>query len=420
MKATVVKAPKRIRNTSNKTEGVKNYDVDNKYPQRTRDVINSSGTAKRSVETLAKYIRGGGFKDRDFYKAKISGKGLTPDALLRAISEDLAYHGGRAYHISYNGLLQKIEIKPVPFQDCRLGIEEKEGMIAVYDDWACIEKSRINKDKIRWYYKYTSDKNELLEQIDKCGGLANYPGQIYTNEHYPLAPIDSVFEDVLSDFDIKTFTNKELKNGFRPSAIIQLPLQFESDQEREDMQSELSHFQGPENVNKIMLFEGVGEKPYDISKFDAANNDKMYESTNSRVKNSIRQIFGQPPSILGVREGNVTFSSQNIQDDTKFYNSITTDERLLIEEDMKNLFENFYYNVCPSGDFSILELKFDAIATEKPSKISTLGIGGTQAAIALISSDMADNLKIANLQIFFGLTLEEAQQAVLGIKPPTA
>lgn len=415
MRSGIPKAEKRILKRENKSNDVLSYDEDNVYPQRIKDILNASGTAKRSTEVYAKFIIGGGFKDKLFYKSVVNEKGLTADKLLRFAANDFSEMGGCAYHINYNGLLQKTDISNIPFEYCRIGCSSKAGMIAVYDDWDCTKKNRIDLNEIKWYHRYINDKTIILSQIASVGGILNYNGQIKYPANYPLAPVDPVIEDVLSDKNIKTFTEKELKNGFNPSMIGRYSKSHEDD-EWEGVMDSYREFQGPENTGKIFLIDGIEKDAFELMRLESSGADKMYDLTEKRVKNSIIQRFGQPPSIVGRRDQNVTFSSQNIEDDTKFYNSVTNSERLLFEEDMKELFNGFHLKVNETNDWSILELQFNAISTEKPSKISTLGIGGAQAAQALIIDQTVDpTQKINVLQYLYGFTIEEAQACVLPI-----
>ena len=98
-KSGIPKVEKRVYKVDAKSLDYEPYDSDNLYPQRMKDIINASGTAKRSVETFAKYIHGGGFKDQTFYKSIINKKGITADRLLRSVSQDYADYGGRAYYL---------------------------------------------------------------------------------------------------------------------------------------------------------------------------------------------------------------------------------------------------------------------------------------------------------------------------------
>ena len=54
LKATVTDVTKRITTKPNKTEGIINYDVDNKYPNRIIDIINASGTGTLCTDLFGK------------------------------------------------------------------------------------------------------------------------------------------------------------------------------------------------------------------------------------------------------------------------------------------------------------------------------------------------------------------------------
>lgn len=416
MKSSIPKAEKRIERKENKRQNILNYDSDNEYPQRILDIINSSGTAKRSVEVFMKFIIGGGFKDELFYKSTVNRKGLTADKLIRLSAFDYSHFGGVAYHINYNGLLQVYEVNHIPFEYCRLGIGDKSGKIAVYDDWE-LSKGKFEESRLKWYNRFSPNKETLIKQIEAVGGIHNFDGQIFYPEKYTLSPIDPIIEDVLSDKSIKAFTSKELRNGFNPSVIARHSKNFEGkEDELDELTGTYKEFQGEENTGKIFLLTGVEKDEFDLLRLESSGADKMYDLTDKRVKNSIIQRFGQPPSIVGKRDQNATFSSQNIEDDYKFYNSVTSDDRLYFEETMKLLFSNFHIKINGTNNWSILPLQFNAISTELPSKISQLGVGGTQALIDIVSNTSLNNVqKIAFLKSVFGFTLEESQEIILGI-----
>lgn len=422
MRSALPHAPKRIIVRDSKIDNIKLYDTDNRYPQRIYDIINASGTAKRSVETYAKYIIGSGFKDQLFYQAVVNKKGVTTDKLLKDTAKNYAHLGGRSYHVNYNGLLQVCEVSHIPYEYCRIGVKEREDMIAVYDDWECLIHPRIQTDKVKWYYRFTNDHSQTLAQIDKCGGIINFEGQIYCDSKYPLAPIDPVIEDAISDKGIKKFTQKEIDNGFNPSAVARFTKGFDGDEGRkewEELQDTWKTFQGPDNAGKMVMLAGFEKDDFSLDRMGDPGVDKMYDATSNRVKQSIIQRFGQPPSLLGRRDGNAVFSSQNIEDDTKFYNSITTEERLLFEQDMKLLFSNFWLKINETDDYSILELTFGAVSSEVPSLLDKIGIDGVNAITSLLEQKTETNLpndqKIQLLQIGYGLTLAQAQALVLGI-----
>lgn len=417
MKSRLPKVTKRIDNKDNKSSSILSYDSDNLYPQRILQIINSSGSAKRSTEVYSKFISGKGFKDELFYLSKVNNKGTTCDELLKLVSDDIATYGGKALHVNYNGLLQKTEVTHIPFEYCRLGIEDKAGMIGVYDDWEC-SRSKFDKTKIKWYYKFNDNTNVLLSEIAKSGGIEKYEGQILFESKYPLAPIDPVINDVISDNSIQIFTKKELDNGFNPSVVVRYSKKFEGKEGEQELEVEEENWrglQGTENTGKILLLTDSGKDDLTIERLGDNGFDKMYDLTEKRIKNSIIQRYGQPPSIVGRRDQNAVFSSQNIQDDTKFYNHVTYQERLKVEQDFKKVFTNFNRKINETNDYSILELTFYSIDTENKSLVSRLGIEGVREVMAIVQSQMTNEQKINSLQIMFGLGNEEAIKLVLPI-----
>jgi hypothetical protein len=419
MKSKVPKVDKRIAYKENKSDEILSYDSDNLYPQRILQIVNSSGSAKRSTEVYSKFIQGKGFKDELFYNAVVNSSGLTTDKLLSLVANDFATYGGKAIHVNYNGLLQKTDVSHIPFEYCRLGIGSKAGMIAVYDDWEC-EKGRFDKSKIKWYYKFNDRANVLLSEISKSGGIENYEGQIFYESKYPLAPIDPVINDVISDNSIQLFTKNELENGFNPSVIARYSKSFDGEEGEEEWEAEANNWralQGAENTSKVLMIGGTSKDDFSLERLGDSGYDKMYDLTEKRIKNSIIQRYGQPPSIVGRRDQNAVFSSQNIEDDTKFYNHVTYSERLILEQDFKKIFANFYKDINETNDYSIIELTFFSVNTENPSLVSRLGVAGVQGVMSVIQSQMSNEQKINSLQIIYGISNEEAIKLVLPVTP---
>jgi len=69
------------------------------------------------------------------------------------------------------------------------------------------------------------------------------------------------------------------------------------------------------------------------------------------------KMFLIPPVLL-LRIAGSLGSSKEISDAFDYYNGVTSDDRLVVEELLKEIFSNFYYNICPSKDYSILPLKY--------------------------------------------------------------
>lgn len=134
--ASLPSAAPRIIKIDTKRFNIKSYDIDNGYPQRMETLVKASPTAKQAVNMCAKYIIGQGFdKDQDFFNAVVDSEGTTGDQLLRKVAGDFAGPCGIAFHINYNALFQKTEVRHQPWENARIGIAENKGQIAVFDNW---------------------------------------------------------------------------------------------------------------------------------------------------------------------------------------------------------------------------------------------------------------------------------------------
>jgi len=407
---------KRIGSKDNKSDGVKSYDEDNCYPQNMIDIVNASGTATACVNLYAKFIQGGGFVDETFYKAKINSKGLTTDKLLAKISKRFALLNGYAIHVNYNALLQIVEVSHIPFEYCRLGIGKHEGKIAVYDDWACEKSSSIDKNKIQFIDVFNPDEFVLRAQIGE--DISEYKGQILwrsaLGDDYPLAPYDSVVEDIISDSDMKRFRLRSIRKGFNASTVIEYGYEFEGDEERKNEVENWGKFIGPESSDVIVIENANGngdDKGIKLSKLDVTNNDKMYETTNNTVINSIVRIFNQPKRLVGLSEDK-GFNSVDVEADYKYYNSVTYKERLMIEEDFKMIFEKFYYDINPSKNYSIIPLQYES---GKSKLVSNFGDTIGDKVMSVLGSSLLPAQKVNMLVMIYNFSQEDAQKIVLGL-----
>lgn len=445
IKPTADKVEKRITSLDNKSLGIVNYDIDNLYPQRVNDIINNSGTAVTCLRMYSKYVMGGGAKDETFYKAKVNSKGLTVDKLIRKIVWSKGKFNGVAIHVNYNGLLQIVEASFVPFEYCRLVPEddsENAGKIGIYDDWAKTKRKSIDKKKIDFINAY--NPKTILDEVEEAGGWENYKGQVlyWTAEgmEYPLAPYDSVLEDMMTEGQLKLFKNNTASKNFLASHLL-IVGKSESEEDAEEFDDNLRRFQGGDGAGTLLVLERENsDEQIELKKVDIQNYDKLYEYTENSSRDSIIKNFLIPPVLL-LRTAGSLGTSKEISDASDHYNTITYDDRLVIEEILKEIFSKFYYNICPSDDYSILPLKYrkaiepeyfqyytkneiresngDIAADDSKSDVTllavTLGVGGTQALTSVLSDPLLTNeQKKGSMMVLFGLTEQQSNQ-MLGL-----
>lgn len=455
IKATAEKVERRISSLPDRKLGILNYDFDNLYPQRIIDIVNDSGTAKSCIKLFTKYVTGNGATDPVFYKAVINDEGLTVDKLIRNMAFSKGSTPGIAVHVNYNALGQAVEATPVPFEYCRLTDPESEhaGMICVYDDWGqtkSLQKKPINKDSVTYINKFNT-KN-VLGEIERVGGIENYKGQIYywtpqTGNEYSLAEFDAVLEDMQTEAQTKRFKSNTAKKNFLASHILITGKQEEvydengNLQTNDDFDESLTQFQGGDGSGTILQMEVEGpDDVVKLEKVDIQDYDGLYEFTEGSAQESIRKSFLVPSALL--QNSTTGFSQDEINNAKVYYSDITSDDRLVIEEILRDVFSNWYTDICPSKDFSLMPIKVtkpiapemlpyyskneirekngDAPTEDAKSDVTilavTLGVGGTQSLTAIVSDPvLTPEQKRGSLQVLFGLT-DEQVDLMLGME----
>ncbi|WP_129714669.1 hypothetical protein [Pedobacter sp. SYP-B3415] len=449
MKVVLAQIEQRLVQKENNNFGIINYDIDNAYPTRIREMVSASGTATRCVERYARFIEGQGFINTTFFKARInSGRKLTTDKLLRKWANDLGMLRGFAAHVNYNGLYQVTEVNIISFEDCRLASaenKEHKNQIAVYDDWGKRKRKQIKKEDILWYDRFTSDPAEIEAQILAAGGIENWKGQIFwysaDGDEYPLASCDPVLEDVDTDAQIKVFRNNSVRSGFLDHVLFIGKGKSESEAELQATKDDLKKFQGANNSTQIMYVEVEDDKEIpELKAFPSTDADKKFEVTVRTAKDSIIECFGIPPVLLnGLIPGKLGTATE-IADAVNFYNQQTSRERIVFEETATLLFGNFAADINVAKDFSIRAIDFtsaDTIPVEflpdltknerralvgQPEQEDTtsneqllserLGVGGTTALVQILEGALQPSQKINTLKLLFGLTEEQAASLV--------
>lgn len=381
-KVTFEKSEPRILNVDLKAFGILSYDVDNKYPQHIIDVVNDSGTTKTALKIFKKFVVGSGATNADFGSVKVNNKRLTTNKLIIKIAESLGKHDGVALHFNYNGLGQKISVNFIPFEFCRIGLNDTigENKIAVYDDWGHIKNAKFNKSDITYLDKY--DPSKVLQQVSaievdpkkedgsnkndleiKAEQFGIYKGQILFwtpkgSDEYPLAPFDAVVEDAQTEAQTKKFKKNTASKNFLASHIL-ITDEEEDEEAADEFSVNLTTFQGGDGSGSIFWLQkkskesGIELKTVDIQKYDG-----LYEFTETSAKAAIRESFLIPPVLVLQAKGGIG-TSKEISDASNYYNEITSHDRLIVEEILKDVFEGWSFDINPSDDYSIMPLKYN-------------------------------------------------------------
>lgn len=355
---------------------IQSYGKDNLYPQVAKLLTSASGMASSCIDTYAKFIEGRGFKDSVFYQAIINDKGVQNDELLRLICKDIADFRGFSVHFNYNVLGEKTDINYIPFEHCRLTLEDDElyvSKIAVHPDWMKLKRKTkqkgISVNTIDYIDVYNPKKEVILSQITKAGGIEHYKGQVLWFSFdgtgiYPKPIYDSVSTDISTDAGISNLMYRSVRFSFLQEGMLirkksSTDIDSEGEENADSFSTNFKKFQGDENACKIIDVEvEFDEEIPQFVPFKRLTHEKELKVTEDSISSRIGRRFQQPP-ILRCETVPTGFTQDAIADAYNFYNSITEPERRTVERLFKQIFFNYHdKNINPTNDYSIIPLKY--------------------------------------------------------------
>ena len=429
MKASILKRDKRFDLRNDRGLGVQSYGEYNDYPQQLIEIVNASGTGKSCVNTYAKFISGKGFEDKDFYKKIVNRFGHTNDYICDQISKDFAAFGGFAIHVNYNANYKICEIQHIPFEQARLkALDPDSGFfdkVALHPDWGkrFMNLRKWKKDDIQFIDFFNPDPVEIQSQVDAVGGWANYKGQIlyYSNEGervYPLPVFDAVLTDMNTEEGISNVSNRNARNNFLSAGMLinysntNKSAAEEKTEDEGQLESTIKGFQGDEKAGKIMYVElEDGDTKPEFVSFKGTNYDKEFNVTLASSQANIGKAFNQPP-ILRAENVGANFGADLMKNAYDYYNSVTENERLIIERAFTTIFKNWFE--LTDNNYSVIPLSYEV----EMSLADRLGEKQLTEFMKLLNdSAITQDLKRSIAKTLFGLSEDEAN-SLIPITPP--
>lgn len=417
MKAAALYTTKRFDTFYAALYNIESYGERNDYPDTVMEAVGGSPTGSGCVKRYFDFIYGKGFADNDIFSYIVNRDGETADSLLHKVVYDYAMFGGFGLHLNYNANGQITSVSYVPFEMIRFDKPDKDAPItkvAIHPDWGHrrLDLDRWRRSDIVRIDLYDPDPAKIAAQAAAAGGWNKYRGQVfyYSNKgrkNYPLPIFDSVLTDMNTEEGISNVTNRNAKNNFLPSGIV---VEVLKDTQASNVDTELAkaltNVQGDTNACKLIYaaVESKDDMPV-VLPFEGKNFDKDFEVSRNSVQDSIGKCFSQPPILRGVDVGG-NFGAQLVRQAYDYYNSITTNERQVLERVFVELFKHWHEPITPN--FEIEPLSYDV----EMSLADELGdrLGAFMDMIKDTSLTAAQRRTVAHL--VYGVDEETAQRLI--------
>lgn len=391
----VIRPRKRFSTSYLSQLNIQAYGSDNLYPQRMSDLIENSPTGGTCLERYQTFIEGNGLSNTDFSEYVCNHKGETIDDIFSLIAQDFGKYHGFALHVNYNLACEICELQHIPFENCRLEEEDDAGCVIyinVHPDWEGNKtrkgrKINVDRSTVKKYFAFNPVPSVVMEQIESCGGIEHYSGQVLWVSFngkftYPKPIYDKVVTNLSTDEGLDNVKYRNVRNGFMLSGLFvhKKSVQYEFDEngnakEKTDSQYDLSDsldaFQGDNNACSIMeiVVNSADDKPEFIN-VEGTNYDDKFTVTESSTTERIYSAFGQEPWYC-IRIGKVGFSGDVLAEAYEYYNSYVSKQRRVISRTLKRIFDHWFEVANPSDNYEIEPLVYISNKSAESSPINS-------------------------------------------------
>ena len=249
--------------SANTGDKIITYGDGNLYPQEIANLIYASKTASAAVEKMTENIICEGFKNEEF-RDMTNDNGLNMDDILENTANDLARFKGWAWIVQYGlreGGYVPIGVYNVPFEYVRA--EKSENYLKdpkiykwrVFNNWdrQTVKATQVMQNSTVYN---TYDPKNAPSEIQDCGGLENYNGQLLyvnlcTTRPYPISTFHSVRNEMDAENKNGRYVSRTLGRGFHMCSIVTHG-EFETDQEQQDFTDTLTEMMGSENAGSVL------------------------------------------------------------------------------------------------------------------------------------------------------------------------
>lgn len=252
------------------------FDVDNLYPERVMEIVNSSPLQKSILESKKTYILGAGLEptDENIYTPNML---ETWQELIEKCTNDFVYLNAFAVQVILNESGNRFSFYHQPVSQVRLGnYNEKNFIEKAYlcTDWRKAQRNR-NVVEIPMFGTETPQKGKAYLMYFKPEQVGEY--------YYAIPDYMSASNYILADAALSQYYNNYIHNNFSANLAIRFPIEPTEEKKQELYENLVKSFGGSENAGNILCLFGEGGVVPEISSIESVNAD-LYNSVVDIIK----------------------------------------------------------------------------------------------------------------------------------------
>ena len=325
------------------------FDVDNQYPERVLDMVNSSPLQKSILESRKTYILGAGLDkvDENVYTPNMYESWI--DLIEKCVS-DYVYLNAFAVQVILNESGNRFSFYHQPVQQVRF---------ANYNDNNFIEKAYLCTD---WR---KAQKNKNVVEIPMFGSETPKKGKAYLlyfkpdqvgEYYYGIPEYMSAANYIMADAALSQYYNNYIHNNFSANLALRFPTEPTEEKKEELYENLRKSFGGAENAGNILLLFGESGVVPEINSIESVNAD-LYNSVVDIIKLALVSANRLTSPILAGISTSSGFSSKSdemIAAYTLYKLTVINSERAFLLKGFNKMLEmNGHARVFKFLDFDI-------------------------------------------------------------------
>lgn len=315
-------------------------------------LIGASGTATSCLQILETFILANGFTD-ETAAAEAVNETQTADSLLQDVVGDVASLNGLALRVRLVDGKVYTENLPV---ECARKLENGEFVFN-----PTFGQKKVNKEKSEFLPGYTDMEGlkayaaEFPKEAAETGMLYYYYYKTKGAYVYPIPPYATTggLADIENDTEISLYDLDEVKSGFRLSAIMTVPGDFEStfdeegneipNPELEGLKATLREFTERKDTTearkKIMLLTAqTAELAPKLEPFNNSKALQLLDEVTNRAANKVCRHMNVPPVLVGIQTAGQLGQTQEIANMIQLFQMRILKYQSMIQRVMEELY----------------------------------------------------------------------------------
>lgn len=325
------------------------FDVDNQYPERVLDMVNSSPLQKSILESRKTYILGAGLE-------QTSENVYTPNMLeswidlIEKCVSDYVYLNAFAVQVILNESGNRFSFYHQPVQQVRFAnYNEKNFIEKAYlcTDWRKAQKNK-NVVEIPMFGSETPKKGKAYLLYFKPDQVGEY--------YYGIPEYMSAANYIMADAALSQYYNNYIHNNFSANLALRFPTEPTEEKKEELYENLRKSFGGAENAGNILLLFGENGVVPEVNSIESVNAD-LYNSVVDIIKLALVSANRLTSPILAGIATSSGFSSKSdemIAAYTLYKLTVINSERAFLLKGFNKMLEmNGHARVFKFLDFDI-------------------------------------------------------------------